>query len=197
MIVRKRLVAPLRKLRKPAAVGEKHQKHRRIRDPRHIRDQRRDGALLGLVADDQNIGLLQIAFRRRGERAGTEQPDEIGLDRARQETPVHAMPGNARKLVEPRQTWIDGEGFAEPFGKRVFDQPGGRFRFGLLLHRGRPPRCYFQPTRSITADMPPCAEPSCISTSYSSIRMRSKPANSRSSSARVYMFSTSLGPPVP
>src|SRR5262245_5968850 len=45
--------------------------------------------------------------------------------------------------------------------------------------------CYFQATKLITADMPPCALPSCISRSSSTIFMLRNPGKASSSMARV------------
>ena len=54
----------------------------------------------------------------------------------------------------------------------------------------------FRATRSISADMPPCAVPSRISASYSSSTSIFQPVKRASSHARVYMCSRRGGPPV-
>src|SRR6185312_17560323 len=65
MIVGKRRATHGRDLRQPAAVGEEDQEHGSIGEPRHFRNERADGTPLRLVANNENIALLLIAFRWR------------------------------------------------------------------------------------------------------------------------------------
>ncbi len=65
MVVRERLAAHRRELRRAAAVGEEDEEHRRLDEPWHFRKQRGDGMALSFVANNQNIALLQIALCRR------------------------------------------------------------------------------------------------------------------------------------
>jgi hypothetical protein len=65
MIVRKRLSAQARQLRGAAPVGQEHEQHRRVLEPRHVGHERDHGAPLLLLVHDQDVGLLEIAFRWR------------------------------------------------------------------------------------------------------------------------------------
>ena len=79
VIVRERLASQLGDARQPAAVGEKHQEHRRIRDPRHVRDQRGDGALLVLVAALTSSGHV-VSFVRCVDSVSREFESSLWFD---------------------------------------------------------------------------------------------------------------------
>ena len=66
------------------------------------------------IAHDEDIGLLQVALRRRRERAGAQQTQQFRLDRSRQVLPVHTPRRQARKLVKAGEGRIDGDILAEP-----------------------------------------------------------------------------------
>src|SRR5262249_1246651 len=92
-----------------------------------------------LVAHHHDVGLLEIALRRGGQRAGTQQPDEPGLHAARQETAMHAMAGNPRELFQARELRIDRTPLAEPFGQGRLDALGDFLGPDGLLHRAPSP----------------------------------------------------------
>ncbi len=62
MIVRERLASQARDFGKPAAVGEKDEKHRGVTHPWHLREQAGDRIALCRVTDHKNIALLQVAL---------------------------------------------------------------------------------------------------------------------------------------
>src|SRR5262249_56694746 len=90
-------------------------------------------AFLLPAADQDDVGLRRVALRRRRQRAGAKEPQQRGLDRARQKSSMHAMAGNSRELREPRQAGIDSDRLAEAFGELILDLLGGGR--DLLLHR--------------------------------------------------------------
>jgi hypothetical protein len=63
MIVRKRFASHGRDLREPPAIGEKHQKRRRLRNPRHVGNERSNRVLPGFVSHHHDVGLLEVALR--------------------------------------------------------------------------------------------------------------------------------------
>ena len=79
VIVREPLASQLGDARQPAAVGEKHQVHRRMRDPRHVRDQRGDGALLILVAALTSRGHV-VSFVRCVDSVSREFESSLWFD---------------------------------------------------------------------------------------------------------------------
>src|SRR5207302_3446304 len=70
VIVRERLAAKLGDPLQAPAIGEKDQEDRRGDDPRHIGDQLANRSARRVVTDNDNVALLQVALRRRRERAG-------------------------------------------------------------------------------------------------------------------------------
>ena len=87
---------------------------------------------LALVAHDENVGLLQIAFRRRRQGAGAQQPQQIRRHLARLIAPLYAMGGDAGEFVQPGQAGVDFEPFSETFEKR------GLYGLGGVRHRTAP-----------------------------------------------------------
>ena len=117
MIVRERLAAQARQLRGAAAVGQEHQQHRRLREPRHVGHQRDDGApLLRIVhapgyrpAADRS-SRAPTARRRRGAATaparpvGRENPGAPGgrrCGRARRGRRAPDRPAGARRTAAP------------------------------------------------------------------------------------------------
>ncbi len=119
VIVREWLVAHLGDRRHAGAVGDEHQERRRVRDPRHVGDGGRDRALHGLVVDDDDVALLQIALGRRRQRAGAQEPQRVGRNRLRKETAVAAMARHGGKFGKAEKVGIDRNALAEAFGERV------------------------------------------------------------------------------
>jgi hypothetical protein len=72
-------------------MSDKHQKRGGIVDPRHVGNGGNDRLSDGHVLDDDDIALLQITLRRRRERAGAQQPQQVRLDRTRQEAAMRAI----------------------------------------------------------------------------------------------------------
>ncbi len=80
-----------------------------------------------LFPHDENVGLLQIAFRRRRQGAGAQQAQQFRRNVAGEVAPVHAMGGDAPQFVEPGQRGVDRDALPETLGKRGL-QWSGRVR---------------------------------------------------------------------
>ena len=107
MIVGERLAAHTRQLRRACSVGQEHHQHRRVREPGHVGHERDQRLPLIRCGEDQDVGLLQIALGRRREGAGTQEPQQCGLDRLVEKIPMHAVAGDAGELVEARERRIN------------------------------------------------------------------------------------------
>src|SRR5262249_19445194 len=86
---------------------------------------RGDGRDLGAVTHHQDIGLLQVAFGRRRQRAGAEKPQQVGRDLLVEELAMHAVAGDTGQLVEAGEIFVDGEVFSEPLLEGVLYGLGG------------------------------------------------------------------------
>jgi hypothetical protein len=137
VIVGERLAAPAADLANAPIVGEEHQEHGGVGDPRHVRNAVGNGFHLGAVGNVDHVGLLQVGFRRGRERAREEQPQQRRLDGAAVEAAMRTVLGHARKLVEAGQLGIDTGRGAEALGERGIDafRGGQGWRHGGSLHR--------------------------------------------------------------
>ena len=71
-----RFAAQLTKTFEPPGVAEKHEKHRRGADPRHVGKQRSEAVAPIAVLQPQRRRLLEIRFRRSRKRRGQQQPHQ-------------------------------------------------------------------------------------------------------------------------
>jgi hypothetical protein len=60
-----------------------------------------------------DIGLLQIAFCGGAQRAGCEQPDQIGIDRSLVPCPVCCLACDLQQLLKAFESWRDRDFFTE------------------------------------------------------------------------------------
>ena len=98
---------------KSPAVAAKHQQSGSVLHPRHRWHQRFDRRAHRRIADIDDIGLLQIAFRGSTQRAGCEQPDQIGIDCSLGPSPVRCLACNLQQLVKAFESWRDRDLFTE------------------------------------------------------------------------------------
>ena len=131
MIVGKRLAAQFRDLAGAPVVTAKNQEHGCSTHPRIVRDE--VGYRLALVrrADVDDIGLLQIAFRRRRQRACEQQFQQRRINRLRGIAPLRAVFEHARKRI--RTGLVGGRFyfFAKAFRNRAFDARQNLLRIHL------------------------------------------------------------------
>src|SRR5437764_10776678 len=74
-----------------------------------------------VVGDDDNedVALLQVALRRRRERAGAEEPQQRGFNALVAVAAVRAMTRDTGKLIQTRKARIDADVFAKTFKECV------------------------------------------------------------------------------
>ncbi len=108
MVVGKRLAAHVRNFRQPPSARQENEKRGRGADERLIRDQIGDNVLLGLFQDD-DVGLLEVALRRRRQRAGAKQAQQGGVHRLVEIAAMHLAAGDAGERVEAGKVVVDRE----------------------------------------------------------------------------------------
>ena len=100
VIVREGLAAPFADLPDAAVVAAEDEQHRRFGDPRHVGDERGDGLHFRAIRDVDDVGLLQVGFRRRRQRAGEQKPQQRRIDRIVRIFAVRAVLDDARELFQ-------------------------------------------------------------------------------------------------
>src|ERR1700730_6636083 len=139
VIVRERFATELGNRRQTPAVRGEHEEHRRIIDPRHLRDKRHNGLSYPGVADDDDIALLEIAFGRGREGACAKEAKQSGLDRAGQVASMRTMAGYFFQFVQPGELGINLE-----FGAKALEQ-GPIYCLRSRIIRHEPPRARCRP----------------------------------------------------
>ena len=107
VVVGERLVAHRRHAPHARAIGAEHEERRRCANPGHVRQRVRDGRARRRIGDVNDVPLLEIALRRRRERAGAQQADEILADRPVAVRAVHAPRRQGRVSIEPVEAFRD------------------------------------------------------------------------------------------
>ncbi len=74
--VRLRMAAQFAEFFEPPHIAEKHQKHRRRADPRHVGKQHRQPVAPAAVLEPDHRSLLKIGFRGGRKGGGEQQPDQ-------------------------------------------------------------------------------------------------------------------------
>mgnify|MGYP003348451526 CR=1 FL=1 len=113
MFVDERLAAPFADLADAPVVAAKHQEHRRVVNPLHVRNGVGNGFDFGAVGDVDDVGLLQIGFRRRGKRASEQQTEQRGLNRLAGPLAMGAVLDHAPQFIGAGHVRRRGGGFAK------------------------------------------------------------------------------------